>query len=80
MPQSTWACVPQLLSLHSRAHEPQLLSPRATTTEACAYSPCSATREATAVRSPRTAMKSSPLLAATRESLRAATKTQRSQK
>ena len=35
MPQSKEACVPQLLSLHSRAHEPQLLSPRATTAEAC---------------------------------------------
>ena len=28
------ACVPQLLSLHSRARKPQLLSPHATTTEA----------------------------------------------
>ena len=27
MPQSNEACVPQLLSLHSGAHEPQLLSP-----------------------------------------------------
>ena len=27
--------VPQLLSLHSKAHKPQLLSPHATTTEAC---------------------------------------------
>ena len=34
MPWSGWAPVPQLLSLHSRAHEPQLLSPRATTTKA----------------------------------------------
>ena len=34
MPQSNKACVPQLLSLLSRAREPQLLSPRATTTEA----------------------------------------------
>ena len=34
MPQSNWACAPQLLSLHSRACEPQLLSLRATTTEA----------------------------------------------
>ena len=33
---ATKACVPQLLSLCSRAREPQLLSPRATTTEACA--------------------------------------------
>ena len=34
MPRSNKACVPQLLSLCSRAREPQLLSPRATTTEA----------------------------------------------
>ena len=34
MPRSNEARAPQLLSLHSRAHEPQLLSPRATTTEA----------------------------------------------
>ena len=27
MPQSNYACVPQLLSLRSRAHEPQLLKP-----------------------------------------------------
>ena len=27
MPQSNWARAPQLLSLHSRAHEPQLLKP-----------------------------------------------------
>ena len=34
MPQSNKTCVPQLLSLCSRAREPQLLSPRATITEA----------------------------------------------
>ena len=34
MPRSSWARVPQLLSLCSRAREPQLLSPRAATTEA----------------------------------------------
>ena len=34
MPQSNWAHVPQLQSLHSRAHEPQLLSLHATTAEA----------------------------------------------
>ena len=33
MPQSKWARVPQLLSLHSGAREPQLLSLCATTTE-----------------------------------------------
>ena len=36
MSQSNQACVPQLLSLCSRAREPQLLSPRVATTEACA--------------------------------------------
>ena len=35
VPRSNKACVPQLLSLHSRAREPQLLSTRARTTEAC---------------------------------------------
>ena len=34
MPGSSWARVPQLLSLRSRAREPQLLSLRATTSEA----------------------------------------------
>ena len=31
MPRHNWARAPQLLSLHSRAHEPQMLSPSATT-------------------------------------------------
>ena len=35
MPRSKQACVPQLLSLRSRAREPQLLSPHAATIEAC---------------------------------------------
>ena len=61
MPQSNEARVPQLLSLHSRAGEPQLLSPRVTTTEARAPRACAPQqREAPAVRSPRTATKSSP--------------------
>ena len=34
MPRSSYARVPQLLSLYFRTREPQLLSPRATTTEA----------------------------------------------
>ena len=42
------------------AHEPQLLSLRATTTEACVPRARALQREATAMRSPRTAMKSSP--------------------
>ena len=53
------------------ARGPQLLSLRV-------WSLCSATREATAMRSPRTARKSSPH--STRESPRAAKKTQCSQK
>ena len=52
MPRSNYANA-QPLSLRSRAREPQLLSPHA-------YSPCSTAREATAMRSPRTATKSSP--------------------
>ena len=67
MPQSTQAHVPQLLSLRSRAHVPQLLSP------------CAATREATAMRSLRTAKKSSPR-SPQLEKARAATKTRRNQK
>ena len=43
-------------------------------------SPSSATREATSMRSPHTTTREQPLLTASRESLRAATKTQRSQK
>ena len=54
------------------AREPQLLSLRV-------WSLCSATREAAIVRGPRTAMKSGPPLAATRESPRTETKTQHSQ-
>ena len=34
MLRSNKVCAPQLLNLHSRAHEPQLLSPYAMTTEA----------------------------------------------
>ena len=56
VPQSSWACVPRLLGLCSRASEPQLLNLRAATTEAQApWRPCSATREATDIRSPATA-------------------------
>ena len=55
-----WAHVPQLLSLLSRAREPQLLSPSATSTEACAPRGCAPPQEVTTMKSPRTAMKSSP--------------------
>ena len=44
-----WACALEPTSHNYWAHVPQLLK-----------SPCSTTREATAMRSPRTAMKSSP--------------------
>ena len=53
MSRSHYAHAPQLLSLPSGARVPQYQSLHA-------QSPCSATREATAVRSPRTATKSSP--------------------
>ena len=66
-PRSNEARAPQLLSLRSRARNPQLLSPRTTTTEA-------RTRRA------RAPQQEKPPLAATRESPRAATKTQHSQK
>ena len=45
MPQSNEARAPQLLSLHSRAHEPQLLSPCATTTEARVPRACAPQQE-----------------------------------
>ena len=68
LPRSNQACVPQLLSLCSRAQEPQLLSPRATVTEAqVPWGLCSATREATAMKSLHTATREKPLLATTRE-------------
>ena len=67
MPRSSWACALQLLSLHSRAREPQLLSPHATTTEGRApRARAPQQREATAMRSPHTAMKSSPRVAPAR--------------
>ena len=60
MPGSNKARAPQLLSLRSRGRGAQLLSPRATATEACAPRAHAPQREATAMRSPRTATKSSP--------------------
>ena len=54
MPRSSWARVPQLLSLRSRAREPRLLSP-------LAWSPCSVMGEATTLRGPRTAAKTPQL-------------------
>ena len=61
MLRSNEARVPQLLSPRSRSREPQRLSQRATTTEARAPRACALQqRQATAMRSPRTAMKSGP--------------------
>ena len=48
-----WACALEPASHNYWAHVPNYWNP-------CAESPCSTTREATAMRSPRTAMKSSP--------------------
>ena len=58
MLQGKEAQVPQLLSLCSRSQEPQILIPCASITQA--FMSLSATREATSMRSPNTAMKSSP--------------------
>ena len=56
-----WVCTPLLLKpVSSRAHMPQLLSPRAATTEAHTPRAYGLQREATAMRSLRTATKSSP--------------------
>ena len=60
MPRSNEARAPQLLNLRSTAHERKLPSPRAATTEARAPRARAPQREATAMRSLRTAMKSSP--------------------
>ena len=70
MPWSNWARVPQLLSLRSRACKPQLLSPRAATTEVPRLEPV--------LRNKGSHCNEKPLLAATRESPHAATKTQHS--
>ena len=80
MLRSNWARAPQLLSLHSRACEPQLLSPHAATNEAHEARARAPQQEKppqweAQVPQPRVAP-----LAATRESPRAATKTQHSQK
>ena len=73
MPRSSWACVPQLLSLCSGAREPQLLRP-------ARLEPV--LRNGRGHRSGRPAQLSEewPPLSAARESPRTATRTQRSQK
>ena len=72
---SGWARVPELLSLCSRACEPQLLSPCARTTEARAPQQEKPPQGETRAQQQRVAP-----IAATRESPRAATKTQPSQR
>lgn len=57
-PQSSYAGVPQLLSLNSRAHEAPLQCLHAATTEICAPRAC--VPRVTTVRNLCTAMKSSP--------------------
>ena len=73
MPRSNWGPCVTITEPAPGACEPQLLSLRI-------WSLCSATREAAIVKGPRTAMKSGPPLAATRESPHTETKTQHSQK
>ena len=55
MPRDDEACVPQLLSLCSRAGEPQIPSPRATAAEARVL-----TRQEAATRGPRAAPRGAP--------------------
>ena len=74
-PQSNSPCVPQLLSLHSRARELQLPSLCAATTEAHAVR-----ARAPQLEKPGYHSEEQPPLAVTRESLRAVTKTWCNQK
>ena len=74
MQWSNKVCVPQLLTPHLRALEPQLLKP------VHPEPMCSIAREATAMRNPCTATREQPPLAASRESLCSAMKTQCRQK
>ena len=80
MLRSGWARVPQLLSLLSRAREPQLLSPRTTTTKAACLQPVLRGRRRHDSEEPPHRGEEWPPLAAAGEGLRAAAKTQRSQK
>ena len=68
---SSWARAPQLLSLCSRAREPRLLGP-------VCLEPVLRSKRGHRNEKPRN--KEWPPLAATRESLRTATRTQRSHK
>ena len=73
MQWSSWARVPQLLSLRSRARVPQLLKP-------ARLEPMLCSGKSHHSEGPAHYSKEWPLLATTREGLHAATKTQRSQK
>ena len=73
MRHNYWACALEPMSHNYWAHVPQLLKP------ACPE-PMLPTREATTMRSLHTTTKSSPRSPQQEKSLRAATKTQRSQK
>ena len=72
MPRSSWACAPQLLSLRSRTHEPQQLKP--VHLEPVLH------KRSHRNEKPTHRNEEWPPLTTTRESLRAATKIQRSQK
>ena len=76
MLRSNRAHAPQLLSLRSRAREPQLLSPHATTTEPARLEPMLCNTRAHRNEKPVHRSKEWPPLAATGESLHAATMTQ----
>ena len=73
VPRSNQAHVSQLLSLRSRAHEPQLLKP-------VRLEPMLWHKRSHRNEKPAHCNEEQPLLAATRESPRTATKTQLSQK
>ena len=73
MPRSNEACAPQLLSLRSGAREPQLLKPMS-------LEPVLRYKRSHRRENPVHRSEEGPPLAATGESPRAATKTQRSQK
>ena len=80
VPWSKWVRVPQLLSLRSRAREPRLLSPHATSIEAHASRARAPQQEKPwQWEAPAPQRRVAPLTA-TRESPRAAVKTQCSQK
>ena len=80
MPWSNKAHTPQLLSQCSRASEPQLLGPCAATPEACHVEPMLHNKRRHHDEKPVHQNEEQPAPTATRESLRAASKTHHSQK